>query len=161
MEDIALAAGVTRQTVYAHFPSREALIVAVVEALRAEGFAALDAARLDALPPAEALAQLIDLGWQLIRRFPPLLDPSVARIPGPDGGDSHQLVTPHLEGIIRRGQRNGDFDRSLPTAWIAAAIFGLGHAAAEQVGAGRLSPATARAVLLESVLRLCGAADAR
>ena len=33
MDEIARAAGVTRQTVYAHFPSRDALIDAVVEAV--------------------------------------------------------------------------------------------------------------------------------
>jgi AcrR family transcriptional regulator len=161
MEDIAVAAGVTRQTVYAHFPSRDALIAAVVEAIRAEGVATLDAAYLDTLSPADALAHLIDIGWQIIRRYPPLLDPAVARIPGPGGSDPHEPVTPHLERIIRRGQRTGDFDRSLPTAWIAAAIFALGHSAAEQMTAGLLDPGEARAVLLESVLRLCGAGGAR
>jgi AcrR family transcriptional regulator len=161
MEDIAVAAGVTRQTVYAHFPSRDALMAAVVEAIRTEGLATLDPAYLDTLSPTDALAHLIDIGWQMIRRYPPLLDPAVARIPGPDGSDPHEPVTPHLERIIRRGQRAGDFDRSLPIAWIAAAIFGLGHAAAEQMGAGLLDPGEARAVLLESVLRLCGAGDAR
>ena len=48
VEDIARAAGVSRQTVYAHFPSREALLDAVVERATAEVTAAFEAAALEA-----------------------------------------------------------------------------------------------------------------
>ena len=160
MEDIATTAGVTRQTVYAHFPSRDALVIALIDAARAEGLAALEAARLDTRPPAEALGQFLDISWQLLRRYPLLFDPALARIPLPDGHDHHHAVTPWLERLIRRGQRTGDFASTLPATWLAAAIFGLGHTAAEQVAAGRLTTSEAAAVLLESTLRLCGAADA-
>jgi hypothetical protein len=50
--EVAAAAGVTRQTVYAHFPSRDALIGALLHAAGAETVAAMDAARLDTVTPA-------------------------------------------------------------------------------------------------------------
>jgi AcrR family transcriptional regulator len=160
MEEIAAAAGVTRQTVYAHFPSRDALIGALLYAAGAETVAAIDAARLHTIPPADALRQFLDIGWELIRRYPFLLGPALTRNP-PGSNDPHDAGTTRLERIIRRGQRTGDFDRTLPAAWLAVAIIGLFRAAAEQVAAGRLTTSNAAALALDSTLRLCGAASAR
>ncbi len=161
MEDVATAAGVTRQTVYAHFPSRDALIAALLQTAGAETLAAFDAARLDTAPPADALRQFLDIGWELIRRNRFLLGPALTRIPVPGGNDPHDAGTARLEQVIRRGQRTGDFDRAFPAAWLAAAIVGLFRAAAEEVATGRLTTSKATAMLLDSTLRLCGAADAR
>jgi AcrR family transcriptional regulator len=155
MEEIATTAGVTRQTVYAHFPSRDALIAALLHSAGAETIAAMDAARLDTVPPADALRQYLDIGWELIRRNPYLLAPALDRNP-PGSDDSHQAGTSRLEQIIRRGQLIGDFDRTLPATWLAAAIIGLFRAAAEQVAAGRLTASKAATLLLDSTLRLCG-----
>jgi AcrR family transcriptional regulator len=161
MEDIASAAGVSRQTVYAHFPSRDALIAALLHAVGAETVAAIDGARLDTAPPAEALRRYLDIGWQLIRAYTFLLGPALARSPQPGDPAAHQAGTAQLEQIIRRGQRAGDFDRTLPAAWLAVAIVGLVRTAAEQVAAGRLTTGKAAALALDSALRLCGTASAR
>ncbi len=157
MAEIATAAGVTRQTVYAHFPSRDMLVAAVLDAERANGLAALQAADLDALTPVAALHRFLEISWDIIDRFPLALDPALARMPGPDGADAHDLVSPHLERIVRRGQRSGDFDRSFSAPWLAAATFALGHAAAEEIVAGRISRRKAADTLLRSALRLYGA----
>jgi len=157
MEDIAAAAGVSRQTVYAHFPSRGALIGALIGAAGAETLAALDAAGLDSAPPADALERFLSIGWQMLRRYPLLLDPALTRIPLPGGSDPHRAVTARLERLIRRGQRTGEFDCTLPATWQAAAVLGLGHTAAGQVAAGRLTASKGAAMLTDSTLRLCGA----
>lgn len=156
MEDIATAAGVTRQTVYAHFASRDALIATLVEAARTGGLATLDAARLERVPPADALRRFLDIAWELVRRYPLLVNPAVNRIPRLDGSDPHLEVTAWLERLVRRGQRTGDFDDALSAGWLAAAILELGHTAADHVAAGRFTTGEARAVILESSLRLCG-----
>ncbi|WP_433217456.1 TetR/AcrR family transcriptional regulator [Microtetraspora malaysiensis] len=156
MGEIATAANVTRQTVYAHFPSRDALIAALIEAAAAEYSDLLDAAGLETAPPADALAQFLDAGWQFLRRYPLLLSPTLTGIPRPKTNDPHDLVPPRLERLIRRGQRTGDFDRSLPAAWLVAAVIGLQHAAAAEVADGRLAAGEAAALCLDSTLRLCG-----
>ena len=155
MEEIAAAAGLTRQTVYAHFPSRDVLIAAVINAERAETLAALDAARLDSVPPVDALRRFLDISWELLLRCPLLLDPVLARTPDPDGHDPHGAVAAQVERIIRRGQRSGDFDSALPAGWLAAATFRLGHTAVEEVATGRLTASRAATILQESILRLC------
>ncbi|GLX00022.1 TetR/AcrR family transcriptional regulator [Microtetraspora sp. NBRC 16547] len=155
MEDIAATAGVTRQTVYAHFPSRDTLVAALVEAAAAEYAALLDDAGLDTAPPADALAQFLGAGWRFLGRYPLLLNATAARIPRPDS-DPHDVVPPRLERLIQRGQHTGDFDPSLPAAWLAAAVLGLQHTAAAQVATGRLTTHEAEALCLESTLRLCG-----
>ncbi|MET9490963.1 helix-turn-helix domain-containing protein [Nocardia sp. NPDC006630] len=160
MEDIAAAAGVTRQTVYAHFSSRDALIAALVAAAAAEYDALLDDAGLDTAPPAEALAQFLSAGWRFLGRYPMLLNATAAAIPRPES-DPHDFGPPRLEQLIERGQRTGDFDRSLPAAWLAAAIFGLQHTAVAQVAAERLATDEAEALCLETTLRLCGGAVQR
>ncbi|MEV7237135.1 helix-turn-helix domain-containing protein [Streptomyces sp. NPDC051020] len=155
MEDIAATAGVTRQTVYAHFSSRDALVAALVEVAAAEYAALLDDAGLDTAPPAQSLAQFLGAGWRFIDRYPLVLNATAARIPRPHN-DPHDFVPPRLERLIQRGQDTGDFDPSLPAAWLAAAVLGLQHTAAEEIATGRLTTHEAEALCLESALHLCG-----
>jgi AcrR family transcriptional regulator len=158
MEDIANAAGVTRQTVYAHFASRDALLAALIDAAGAETVDAIDAAHLDTVPPVEALRRYLDIGWQLVRRHPYLLTPALARTP-PGNEAAHLAGTAQLEQLIRRGQHTGDFDPALPSGWLAVAVIGLGHTAADQLAAGYLTTDEAYTVFSQSALRLCGAAS--
>ena len=164
MEDIAAAAGVTRQTVYVHFPSRDALIAALLHALGAETVAAIDAARLDAAPPADALRRFLDIGWQLIRDNRFLLGPALTRDP-PGSNDPHHAGTAQLERIIRRGQAHAH-ERLRPHAprrFLACRSPSrrrLVRTAAEQVASfGRLTTSRGGfALALDSTLRLCGTA---
>jgi AcrR family transcriptional regulator len=158
MGDLAAAAGLTRQTVYAHFPSRGALIAAVFNSVVAEALAAIEDANLDALAPPLALRRLLDISDQLVRRYPFMLDPTVARIGASAGDDPHDPFTACLERLTRRGQRSGDFDRGLPARWLVSATFSLSHVAAEQVVAGRLTQSKAAKLLKLSVSRLYGLA---
>jgi AcrR family transcriptional regulator len=159
MEDIATLAGVSRQTVYAHFPSRDALIGAILHAAGRELLDALDAAQLDARTPTQALNTFLDIGWQRLRRHHPLLIESPVAHTRLVRDDPDHAVTNRLEQIIRRGQRAGEFDRALPAAWLAVAILGLGHTAAEQVAIGRLTSRKAVDTLRASARRLCGATN--
>lgn len=148
MAEIAVAAGVARQTVYTHYGSREELLGAVIERAIEETAAAMDAARLDKGPPAEALQRLIDAGWERLERHHRLRA-------NPDAPNPEQLFQQHapilerLERLIRRGQRNGAFDRRLAPRWLLAASLGLFHAAADEVTAGRMTSDQAAAALKE------------
>lgn len=155
MDEIARAAGVSRQTVYAHFPSRDALIDAVIEQATAEVADLLDGLDLDQAPPAQALTRLLDAGWQVAARYPFLwLQPAVD--PGKDA-DRHAPVLDRMLGIVRRGQASGDFDASVPAHWLLSACLALGRATEDEVKAGRMTIEQATQAMQQSVLRLLGA----
>src|SRR4051794_25854489 len=91
MEEIAAAAGVVRQTVYAHYPSRRALLDAVTQRLTGEVAVALSAVDVDTGPAAAALRAWVEQGWRLLARYPVLLTPAIAA-GGP--GDEYERHLP-------------------------------------------------------------------
>jgi AcrR family transcriptional regulator len=157
MEEIATAAGLARQTVYAHFPSREALLQAVGDRALEETVAAIDAAEPSKGPAVEALDRLVSASWQTLERYPLLMNLRAPLTPDQEHA-LHGPILERLERLIERGQRAGDFDRRLSPAWLLAAFLGLAHAAAEEVAAGRLSTEEASGSLRRSVARVFGAA---
>lgn len=158
VEAIAAAAGVTRQTVYAHFPAREHLLTAVLERLTDEAVAAIDAADLDTGPAADALLRLLDAGQRTSGRYPALFQ-KLSSLPVSPHADHqrHAPVADRLKRIIRRGQEAGEFDHQLSPDWLVAVTIKLGHTASEEVDAGRMSSTEATEALRTSLLRVFGA----
>jgi AcrR family transcriptional regulator len=159
IEEIAVAAGVTRQTVYAHYPSRETLLNAAIDRVAEEAVAAMDAAELDRGSPTAALLRLVNAGWQTFEYYPLLLrmspeDRQAER-------DRHEPVQEHLKRLVKRGQQTGEFDRRLSPTWLTAVTIALGHAAGEEVAAGRMVADEAIIALELSILRVFGADDSR
>jgi AcrR family transcriptional regulator len=159
IEDIARTAGVSRQTVYAHYPSREALVRAVQERALAEAVAAMDAAELHKGPAAAALDRLVAAGWQTLERYPLLMDVR-ADLSAEEELALHGPILERLERLVRRGRRRGEFDRTMPTNWLLTGFLALSHAAAEEVHAGRMTANESLPVLRKSVRRLYGVTDA-
>ena len=154
MKDVARSAGVSRQTVYAHYPSREALLEAIVGQAIAEAMAALDAAGLMEAPPAEALIRLLDADWAVGARYPFLWQlPEVG--PDADGG-RHGPMLGRMREIIRRGQETGDFDGSLSPDWLLTVSLALGRAVGEEIIFRRMTSADAASAVHRSFLRLLG-----
>ena len=154
MDEIARAAGVSRQTVYAHFPTRDALIDAVIQQASAEFTALLDGLDLDQAPPAQALTRLLDAGWQVAARYPFLwLQPAVD--PGKNA-ERHAPVLDRMLDIVRRGQASGDFDASVPAHWLLSASLALGRATEDEVKADRMTIEQATRAMHQGLLRLLG-----
>lgn len=155
IEAIATAAGVTRQTVYAHFPSREQLLAAVLDRLTEEAVAAMDAADLETGSAADALLRLLEAGRRTSGRYPVLFE-KISSLPVSPHVDRqrHAPVADRLKRIIQRGQRTGEFDSRLSPDWLVAVTVKLGHAAGEEVDAGRMSSDEATDALRISLLRV-------
>jgi AcrR family transcriptional regulator len=159
VEDIARAAGVSRQTVYAHFPTREALLSAVIDKAAAEVTAAFDAAGLDDLPPAAALVRLLEAGWQVAARYP-----FAWHLPGvsqEQDASRHAPVLDRMLALISRGQETRELDATLPPGWLLAACLALGRAAEEEVKTGRMTIEEATHAVHHSFLRLLGVANSQ
>jgi len=155
IETIASEAGVARQTVYAHYTSREVLLSAVVDRAREDTLAAIDAALAEDVPTT-ALTMLLKVSWQTLACYPFLLHDDKTH----QMHVKHEPVVERLENLIGRGQDRGDFDRQLSPAWLVTAMTGLMHAAHEEVVTGRMTVEDASVVLERSILRLVGLGDA-
>lgn len=157
MDEIATAAGVSRQTIYAHYPSRDTLLLAVTRHVTAEVTRELGGLDLDRGSSVDALGRWIDASWALLKRYPVLLTSAVVTPHSDDERERHEPVMGGLLRLIERGRHRQEFDPAMPTAWYVAAIIGLGHAAGQEVIAGRMTPTEAGTAFRESVLRVCRA----
>ena len=160
MTDIARAAGVGRVTLYGHFASREHLRTAAMDHLAGQVQSAFDALDLDALPPGEALEQLLRTSWRIIERHRAFFTAAV-HTPGHHhqhhgGFDHHETLLNRIDLVIDRGQADGVFRTDLDRAWLVAACMGLVHAAVLYASSGHCTEkavesliSTIRAVFLE------------
>jgi AcrR family transcriptional regulator len=155
MEEIARAAGVARQTIYARYPSREALIRAVQQQAMEQTVSLLDSARLDDDAPDVALERLLDTSWEMASAHGVFHLPMVSQAPE-DEYEGHRPFLDRLEPLVRRGQRDGVFDSRLPAPWLVAAFIGLAHTAGQEVRAGRMKPDDGLRILKRSLWRLYG-----
>jgi AcrR family transcriptional regulator len=150
MSEIASAAGVGRVTLYAHFPSREAVLAAALERALTETIEALDAADLDHGPAPDALRRLIDAGWPILDRHRGLQ--AAGALSSDRLREHHTGVIDRIERLIRRGQADGAFRADLASGWLVAACYSLIHAAAQEVTAGRLKSGEATGILEATLL---------
>lgn len=148
---VASAAGVSRVTVYAHFPTSEAVLEAVVE--RAVGHAgdALAAARPGEGPPAEALGRLLSTGWRELGRHADMAEAASAMLTGAAMSRSHAAAHTTVAELLHRGQEDGTFRSDLPVSWLVTCCFALIHGCRDEVTAGRLSEDDAERVLATTI----------
>jgi AcrR family transcriptional regulator len=152
VEEVAAATGVSRQTVYAHYPSRDALRAAAFDHAVTAALAAMDAAEPGSSGATCTLLRVLEQSWRTLERYPVLMDPP----PQAAASDwaQHQPVADRLLRLVARGQRNGEIDPERPAEWLVAATIALGHAAAGQVAADLLPPDRAMAELRLAIRRV-------
>lgn len=152
VSDIARTAGVSRVTLYAHFPSREELLAAVLEVVVTDALAALDADDRPDLPARDALAHLLRSSWEVLHRHDGLRAAVARTLPERQVREQHHRVVDRLRDLVTRGQQEGDIRTDLPRDWLATVLLTLLHAAADEVAAGRLNQSDVPDVLEATVI---------
>ena len=144
---VAKEAGLSRVTVYSHFPEPQALLGAVVERAVVHAARAIEAAEPDRGAASDALKRVIGAGWQEIGANAAIADAAEAQLGHEVMRTSHRPAIDLVRGLIERGRHDGSFRRDLETAWLVSCFFSVIHLARAEVQAGRLDADQALAVL--------------
>jgi AcrR family transcriptional regulator len=149
--DIAREAGVGRVTVYGHFPTRAELVDAIFRRVVERAGADLDSVDTGA-EPRTALIELISSSWEVVHRYRMVLAAAERELPGNRIIDHHDPHRERLAALLTRGREAGVFRTDLSIDWLSTVFFILVHAAAGEVGAGRLSADQAPTVIIGTLL---------
>lgn len=151
---VAGEAGLSRVTVYAHFPTLEKLLEAVVERAVQRSTAALDAAEPNNGPVLDALDRVIAAAWHELDRNGAIAEGAAARLSPAALTRAHEAGHRRLHDLVERGREERAFRTDLPTDWLVASCFALIHACGQEVRDGRLDPAGAVNVLTATIRAL-------
>lgn len=125
MDDIARAAGVVRRTVYAHYPSREALIEGIADQAGRQVTEALGRAENVAGSPTEALVASTMATWEIGDRYRLLIALGRRSLRGGGIRDHLRPARERLAALLEEGARRGEFAGHLPAPVLAHALESL------------------------------------
>ena len=151
---LASEAGLSRPTVYAHFPNRERVLEALVERTVRQAMAVLEAAEPERGPALAALQRLLATGWEEIGRHEAIGAASAGQLSADAMRRTHESARTVIRGLVDRGRREGAFRSDVPLGWLITSSLALIHAAAEEVRAGELDAQAALDVLTATVSEL-------
>ncbi len=137
MEKLAVRVGISRQTLYHHFASREDITLRAVLSLMEQGLDVIQS--LDpALTPIEKLKQVVR--WMLESRSEPAYAALIKARNSPMTVKSHleylrafERRAAALSGIVEAAQEAGELRADLPSRLIVQMLFGLVSASYEEL----------------------------
>lgn len=148
---VAAEAGVSRPTVYAHFPDRPALLAALVERTVGHAMSAIKAAEPDRGRAADALKRLIASSWQQLAGHDEIARAAARELSADAMRQAHESARNVIRRLIVRGRRDGSFRTDVPVGWLVTASLALTHAAAEAVRTGELDAQAAPQILTQTI----------
>jgi AcrR family transcriptional regulator len=152
MAEIARRAGVVRATIYVHFPTREALLDAVMENATTQVADATRAAEPDRGEPAEALERVLLATWKQLDQFHAVLGINIGRLSAKELRRRHLPITSQYIPLLERGQAQGVFRNDVSAGWLIAVVRAIVHTASLELQGGRLSQSDVERTMLTTAL---------
>jgi AcrR family transcriptional regulator len=136
---VAAEAGVSRPTVYAHFPDRPQLVEAVVERTVSHVTAAIASAEPAEGAAVEALARLIAASWAELGRHEAIGRAASRELSAEAMHRAHHAPLKVLHQLLERGQADGSFRTDIPAELLVSAALALIHTTADATRHGALT----------------------
>lgn len=151
LAEIGAAAGVGRTTLHRYFPAREDLVRALAVDSMAHVRQVFDGCRLAEGSAPEVLARLADAVLPLAAELR-ILDAGTAVWDLPELRAAWDEVSDSLDGLVERGQRDGDLRADVPAPLVVESFVGALWATGEAIREGRVAPAGASRQLVALLL---------
>jgi AcrR family transcriptional regulator len=152
MAEIARRAGVVRATIYAHFPTRESLLDAVMEHATAQVAAAIREAEPERGEPKEALERVLRATWWQLSEFHSVLAININRLSAKELRRRHLPITTQFIPLLERGQARGVFRGDVSAEWLIAVVRAIVHVASIELQGGRISQTDVERTMLTTAL---------
>jgi TetR/AcrR family transcriptional repressor of mexCD-oprJ operon len=121
MNDVAVAAGVARATLYRYFPSRQALLQEVGRLAVDDAGARLESARINEVALEEGVARAIRALVEVGDYFIVLARERIR----PEPEDFEEKIAIPLRELVERGQATGGVRQDVPSSWLTESLLGL------------------------------------
>lgn len=136
---VATEAGVSRPTVYAHFPDRPQLVEAVVERTVSQVTAAIASAEPGEGAAGDALARLIAASWVELGRHEAIGQAASRELSAEAMHRAHHAPLKMLHQLLERGRADGSFRTDIPAGLLVGAALALIHTTADATRNGALT----------------------
>ena len=157
MVAIAVEAGVSRPTLYAHHKTIADIVEAAVERSVVASLAAFDAAEPERGPADAALARMVAASWGQLAHFQALARGAAEHLTPGALHRTHEAMMAPLHGIVARGRDDGTFRTDVPAEWLLTLYFALVHGADEHATTHGLARGVALELLQRTVADLFAA----
>ncbi|MCV2488806.1 TetR/AcrR family transcriptional regulator [Geodermatophilus sp. YIM 151500] len=152
MAEVAAAAGVSRATLFRRYPSRSALVIELSRRAVEAYTAAVEEARLEEGPAADALARLLGGLTRLAPGYGLLALQPIDEAVEADLLALAAETDDRVRRMVHRGQESGDLRVDVPAEWVLSSVTWLVVAAADGVRLGRLAAGDVERLLTMTVL---------
>lgn len=151
MVSLATEAGVSRQTLYAHFAGVPQVVEAAIERAVRDSVAAVRGAGPGEGPAGEALERLVGACWTQLAHQDALARAAATYVPPERLHAAHAELMTIVRDLIARGQQDGAFRTDLTVDWLATTLYALLHAAADHARSGAAAGGDALGMLTTSI----------